>query len=280
MDYLNDIRTFDAKFEKSPSNNGFSWGYADKELFRNALEKLPLAPQKPQLRILQTQTSHDPYLVPEKPLYERKFDQHLREYLDLNESEIANYTTYKDIYMTVLYADDAIREFMQAYQKRPEFENTIFIFTGDHRLPEIPMSSRLDRFHVPLMIYSPKIKRPAYLKGMSSHFEVTPSLLGFLDGQGILEMDPQGVWMGQVLDTAQTFQARLAMPLMRNKNQLLDYIGGEYMLSEGDLFIITDNLNIDPVNAPDIRNKLLGEFEEFKNKNNYMVETSRLLPLQ
>ncbi|MFC3881066.1 LTA synthase family protein [Algoriphagus namhaensis] len=280
IDHLNDIRTFDSKFEKSPSNNGFSWGYADKELIRDALQKLPLAPNKPQLRIIQTQTSHDPYIVPERPYYSEKFQKHLSEKLRLSIDQIEDYRVYQDIYMTILYADDAVKEFINEYQKRPEFKNTIFIFTGDHRLPEIPMASRLDRFHVPLMIYSPKINRPSYFKGMISHFEVTPSLLAFLEGQGFLEMETSMAWMGQVLDTAANFQAKLAMPLMRNKNQLLDYIGGEYMLSEGELFVISDNLNIDPAVAPNISNQLLGEFEEFKNKNNYMMETRRLLPLR
>lgn len=280
VDHLNDIRTFAPKYEKTPSNNGFSWGYPDKALVRDALEKLPLTPEKPQLRIIQTQTSHDPYIVPERPIYLDKFQKHLTENLGLSAEQIADYRAYQEIYMTVLYADDAVKEFITEYQKRPEFDNTIFIFTGDHRLPEIPMASRLDRFHVPLIIYSPKINRPSYFKGMSSHFEVTPSILAFLEGQGFLEMSPTMTWMGQVLDTSANFQAKLAMPLMRNKNQLLDYIGGEYMLSEGELFVITDNLNIDPIIAPEITNQLLGEFEEFKNKNNYMVETRRLLPAQ
>jgi len=35
-----DILGFDPKYEKAPSNTGFSWGYSAKKLFRNGLEKL------------------------------------------------------------------------------------------------------------------------------------------------------------------------------------------------------------------------------------------------
>jgi len=185
---------------------------------------------------------------------------------------------YEDIYMTLLYADDAVREFIEAYSKRPEFENTIFVFTGDHRLPEIPMSSRLDRFHVPLIIYSPLLERTAYFKGMSSHFEVTPSILAFLRENAGLKIPEIAAWQGQVLDTARLFQAKLSMPLMRNKNQLLEYIDGEFFLSEGQLFKISENLNIDPISDSDLTNKLNGQFEDFKNKNNYMIQTRKLLP--
>jgi uncharacterized sulfatase len=68
------------------------------------------------------------------------------------------------------------------------------------------------------------------------------------------------------------------MPLMRNKNQLLDYIHGEFFLSEGQVFLVSDGLNIDPIEDGDILNRLIGEFEEFKNKNSYMVQTRKLLP--
>jgi len=280
VDQLVDILGFDPKYEKAPSNTGFSWGYSDKELFRNGLEKLPTTSTRPQLRIFQTQTSHDPYIVPERATYQAKLRNHLRVNLGLNDVQTADYFSYEDIYMTLLYADDAVREFINAYSKRPEFENTIFVFTGDHRLPEIPMSSRLDRFHVPLIIYSPLLERTAYFRGMSSHFEVTPSILAFLRENAGLKMPEIAAWQGQVLDTARLFQAKLSMPLMRNKNQLLDYLDGEFFLSDGQLFKVSDNLSIDPITDSDLTNKLNGQFEDFKNKNNYLVQTRKLLPHQ
>ena len=62
----------------------------------------------------------------------------------------------------------------------PEYRNTIFILTGDHRLPEIPMSTRIDRYHVPLLIVSPLLKQPRMITAVSSHFDVAPSLLALL----------------------------------------------------------------------------------------------------
>lgn len=277
VDQLEDESTFDPKYEKTPSNSGFSWGYPDKALFQNGLEKLPSSKNGPELRIFQTQTSHDPYIVPERPVYEQKFESHLRNYLNLSSNKIAEYQTYRDIYMTVLYLDDAIRLFFEEYQKRPEYANTIFIITGDHRLPEIPMASRIDRFHVPLIIFSPLLERNAAFRGISSHFEITPSLLAFLRENAKIKTPENMIWQGQVLDTARTFQSQLAMPLMRNKNQLLEYLSGEYFYSDGQVFVITEKLNIDPVTDPDLLTKLTGEFEEFKNKNNYMVQTRKLL---
>jgi uncharacterized sulfatase len=206
-------------------------------------------------------------LVPERELYLAKLQSHLKDYLSLSQEQITEYMAYQDIYMTVLYADDAVKLFIDEYKKRPEFENTIFVITGDHRLPEVPMSSRIDRFHVPLMIYSPLLKRRDYFKGISSHYEITPSILAFLEKNVGIQVPEEVIWQGQVLDTARTFQSKIAMPLMRNKNQLLDYIHGEFFLSEGQVFLVSDGLNIDPIEDGDILNRLIGEFEEFKNKN-------------
>lgn len=273
-----DIDDFDPKYEKMPSSNGFSWGYGDKEIFSNGLSFFPKDIEKPQLGIFQTVTSHDPYLVPERDYYSRKFEDHLKNYLKLPASKMPEYRSYQDIYMTILYADDAVRDFIAEYKKKPQFENTIFVFTGDHRLPDIPMASRLDRFHVPMIIYSPLINRPTYFKGMTSHFEVAPSILAFLQAQVGIQVPEEEIWMGQVLDTSRVFQSKIAMPLMRNKNQLIEYLDGEYFLSDDQLFVITDGLNIDPIEDQSVRNKLSGQFEDFKNKNNYMVQTRKLLP--
>ncbi|MBA4298904.1 uncharacterized sulfatase [Algoriphagus alkaliphilus] len=277
---LEDESTFLPQFNKTPSKSGFSWGYPDKDLFLNGLQKLPSERTAPQLRIFQMQTSHDPYIVPEREFYQEKLQNHLRNYLNLSNAKISEYMSYQDIYMTILYADDAVKLFINAYKNRPEFSNTIFIITGDHRLPEIPMVSRIDRFHVPLLIYSPLLKRRDYFKGVASHYEITPSLLAMLEKQNLVTLPEEVIWQGQVLDTARNFQSLLAMPLMRNKNQLLDYIHGEFFLSDGQVFLVSDGMNIDPIEDNDALNRLNGEFEEFKNKNSYMVQTRKLLPIR
>lgn len=277
---LEDESTFLPQFNKTPSKSGFSWGYPDKDLFLNGLQKLPSERTAPQLRIFQMQTSHDPYIVPEREFYQEKLQNHLRNNLNLSNAKISEYMSYQDIYMTILYADDAVKLFINAYKNRPEFSNTIFIITGDHRLPEIPMVSRIDRFHVPLLIYSPLLKRRDYFKGVASHYEITPSLLAMLEKQNLVTLPEEVIWQGQVLDTARNFQSLLAMPLMRNKNQLLDYIHGEFFLSDGQVFLVSDGMNIDPIEDNDALNRLNGEFEEFKNKNSYMVQTRKLLPIR
>ena len=44
-------------------------------------------------------------------------------------------------------------------------------------MPEIPMKTKIDRYHVPLIIYSPLLKQPAQFESISTHFDITPSVI-------------------------------------------------------------------------------------------------------
>ena len=114
---LIDITRFDPKYKKMPPANGFTWGYGDKEIFSNGLSFFPKSDGNPQLGIFQTITSHDPYLVPERAYYSAKFEDHLSNYLNISEDKKSEYREYQDVYMTILYADDAVKDFITTNKK-------------------------------------------------------------------------------------------------------------------------------------------------------------------
>jgi phosphoglycerol transferase MdoB-like AlkP superfamily enzyme len=92
---------------------------------------------------------------------------------------------------TVNYVDSQIKEFMQASKKEPWFDNTIFIFTADHtnhtELDDAkkinPSNVNLDEFHVPLIIYAPKIIKPKKSHIVSSHNDIIPTIIDILGWQ-------------------------------------------------------------------------------------------------
>ncbi len=272
------LDSFDADFKVTPSTSGFSWGYPDKAMFQNGIRKIPEDSEKPRMSIFQTQTSHDPYIVPDQEIYNRMFLDHLTNTLKVTPDNMPGYLNYQEVYTSVIYADDAIREFFEIYRKRPNYENTIFIVTGDHRLPEVPMSTRIDRFHVPLLIYSPKLKRTKRMHGVTTHYEITPTLLSLLSNRFEMDLPSEVAWKGYVLDTSAVFRSLISNPFMRNKNQLLEYIDGEYVLSDNQLFILSDNMNLDPVEDIVIRDKLTMLFEDYKSSNSFVIDFNRIIP--
>lgn len=277
VDRILDMTSFDADFEETPSKSGFSWGYPDKAMFENGMRKLPVTSTQPQISIFQTQTSHDPFLIPDEEKYHAMFESFIQNDKTLP-LQVEEYRKYKNMYTSILYVDEAIREFFKTFQKLPKYENTVFIITGDHRLPEIPLATTIDRFHVPIIIYSPKLNRPKRMNGVTSHFEITPTILSLLENRFDLDLPSKVAWKGYVMDTSATFQSKISHPLMRNKNQLLDFISGEYVLADNQLFRLYDNMGLEPVTDVAMKEKLQSEFATYKNSNRFATENNRILP--
>lgn len=278
VDRILDMASFDADFEETPSKSGFSWGYPDKAMFENGMRKLPVNIQQPQISIFQTQTSHDPFLIPDEEKYFAMFENHIINELKVSSLKLAEYRNYKNMYSSILYVDEAIKEFFEAYQKLPKYRNTIFVITGDHRLPEIPLATTIDRFHVPIMIFSPKLNQAKRMHGVTSHFEITPTLLSLLENRFELNLPSKVAWKGYVMDTSATFQSKISNPLMRNKNQLVDYISGEYVLADNQLYRLFDNMGLEPIIDVSMKEKIQSEFETYKNSNRYATGNNRIIP--
>ena len=140
--------------------------------------------------------------------------------------------------------------FLHDHAKQSDFKNTIFIVTGDHRMPEIPMKTKIDRYHVPLIIYSPLLKQPAQFESISTHFDVTPSVIAMLKNRYHIETPSLVSWLGSGLDTSRAFRNIHAYPFMQTKTEIIDFIAENKMLNDDDLFRISSTMDLDFENDP------------------------------
>ncbi|RXM52779.1 MULTISPECIES: LTA synthase family protein [unclassified Chryseobacterium] len=117
--------------------------------------------KQPFMTTVFTASSHHPFKIPEK--YQGKFKKGKIE-----------------MHEPIQYTDYAIKKYFETAKKQPWFNNTIFVFTGDHTnqiyYPEYEKA--MNRFAVPLVLYSPN---PAYqLKGenqeMAQQIDIYPTL--------------------------------------------------------------------------------------------------------
>jgi phosphoglycerol transferase MdoB-like AlkP superfamily enzyme len=272
-----DINKFGSGYVKTKANSGgFSWGYPDAEIFKKTLSTLD-GKKQPRLDIIMTLTTHEPFDFPSKNEYLKKVDSisQSNTNLELSKKQIS---TYKDIFACLLYTDTAIKNFMQAYAKRPEYKNTIFIITGDHRLIPVAQKDKLCRFHVPLLIYSPLLKKTASFKSVSSHWDVTPSLLSFLTTNYKLNKIAKTTWMSQGLDTVRQFRNIHKIPLMRSKGSINDYIYKDYLYSEGSLYKIKANFEIEKVNDKKLLATINDSLLEAKKLNAYLTKKNKIIP--
>lgn len=273
-----DSRKFGANYTKLPSTaNGFSWGFGDHEIFRRYLEEIKTKTDTPRMDVMLTIAMHDPFNIPDQENFNHKFELRL-EGLNLSERIKSFNQQYSKQLASVLYFDESIRYFFSEISKTKEFANTIFIITGDHRMPEIPISSQIDRFHVPLVIYSPMLKKANKFSSVVSHFDITPSIVAMLNQAKYINRPTAASWIGHGLDNSVEFRSLQTYPLMRNKNEILDLLSNDHFLSSQTVYQISPDLNIDPLENGNRQKELKDELDNFIRKNNYACKNNRLIP--
>lgn len=286
LNYFLDYQGIDVIVNKEWISNKFGtqydaganyWGYDDKTLFEIATMAGDTALAEPRLEIYHSLQSHSPFTVPDEQAYARKFDARLDE-LVVSDSKKENLRRYRSELTTLLFTDYALRSFMDEYRDRDSYSNTIFIITGDHWLIPVPQTSRISRYHVPIIIYSDLIKEPVQFKSVNTHANITPTLTNYLRESAHISMPDSVHWIGQTMDTTRTFQNIHSLPLMKNKNQLSDYISSSYFLSDNNLYEIGNGLSLTSADDSEKKVELMEKLANFRSKNVFSTEHDRLYP--
>lgn len=275
--HIIDENKFGFEFEKAANDNkGFSWGYPDSELFKKMLSTLD-EKNEPRLDVLLTVSNHEPFSFPNKNIYTSNAENIFKNKKN-NTISTTIFNTNKDVFSALNYVDNSLEKFFNDYQKRADFQNTIFIITGDHRLIPIEQKDELCRFHVPLIIYSPLLKKPQRFQSISSHWDVTPSLISFLKNNYHIKTKNQTSWMGNGLDTTKNFRNSHQIPLMRYKGSFKDFVFKEYFYSDEILYKINKNFDITEINDSKILKQVKDSFAYFKELNVYLTKQNKILP--
>lgn len=265
-----DEDNFEDSYQKLPANSGgFTWGYGDKELFKNSFRFISKTKQ-PYFNIYLTVTTHEPFNIPNPSSYE----QRLQYFMAKNgNSQVAQ---NKDAFRCLMYTDDAIRNFIEEYKKRSEYNNTIFLITGDHRMIPVKHKNEIDRYHVPLLIYSPLLKTHKLFKSMASHDDVPSTFTAYLKNAYKMQMPDSVHWLGSGLTFETHFTNNKHIPIMRNKGQIADYVFGKYFITDGALQDLSDNLIQTQNRDEELTKKGEKYIEQFKNINDYVCSNNKL----
>ena len=155
------------------------WGISDKNLL--LLSSKILAKQnKPFFAVIQTADNHRPYTIPEEDL--REFRR-----VTVPADSLQKYGFESEAEMNAFrYTDFCYKKFIEAAQKEKYFDNTIFVFIGDHGIagnaenifPKVWTQQRLTGEHVPLLFYSPKLLPAQRIKNICSQVDVLPTVAG------------------------------------------------------------------------------------------------------
>jgi phosphoglycerol transferase MdoB-like AlkP superfamily enzyme len=159
------------------------WGISDLDLFREAHRVLQGERRKPFFAIIQTSGNHRPYTIPA--------DNGGFQVQSVDEAQAQKYGFHSTAaFNSYRFMDHSIGAFMEMARTGGYFDNTIFVFHGDHGLgreaahrPAFEKELFLTRNHVPLLFYAPgRLGAPRMIDRVASEVDVLPTIAG-LAGQ-------------------------------------------------------------------------------------------------
>ena len=176
---INGLKIFEEGSYKS-EDRADVWGIDDYELFRESdLELRKLHKEgKPFAAYIQTATNHMPFTVPEKK----------ESYIPLTENAISSSDLKKAGFdginrlNALRYLDFNVDKFLKRAKKSGYYDNTIFLFFGDHNTS----MSRVNEFkelydynlnvhNVPFFIHAPKYVKPEEIKEYTNLIDIIPT---------------------------------------------------------------------------------------------------------
>jgi phosphoglycerol transferase MdoB-like AlkP superfamily enzyme len=153
------------------------WGISDKNLFLQANDVFKQQ-KDPFFAVIQTADNHRPYTIPEEDKKSFALQNYptdtLKKYGFENNAELNAFR----------YTDFSFKTFIETAKKEPYFNNTIFVFVGDHGIrgdagnmfPEAWEKDGLTTQHVPLLFYAPVLLTPQRSDRTCSQIDLLPSV--------------------------------------------------------------------------------------------------------
>lgn len=170
------LKIYEEGYWKSPRMD--VWGISDHDLLQEA--NVLLEEQKePFISLIQLASFHSPFTVPDGIAgldYTTPDDEYLAKYALGSKKE----------YLALKFCDYALKKFFESAKKSRYYDNTIFIITGDHGMPQVSPSVEatysnlsLHEFQVPLIIHSPKyFPQGKIMKQAGGHIDIFPTAAG------------------------------------------------------------------------------------------------------
>jgi uncharacterized sulfatase len=270
--------TFPEKYPKIMVGDYF-WGLNDKDLVTRTLEVIDSLPQSSRIDIIYTGSTHSPFIISESELYANRLKHLIAENLS-DTKDIAFFTQYKKYFETLLFADDALQNLFAGYEQRPNYENTIFILTGDHTMSEIPVENVFDQYHVPLIIYSPRLKIPEIFMSVNSHLDIAPTLLAFLQTQHHIPMPKTNAFIGKSLDTCKRFRCLQPILMMNDERQIEPILYDKYLIINELLYELDEQLVPSAISNEGLKKYMQSLIQNFTALNNYTWMNNRLVPVK
>lgn len=264
------------KKQESFTNN---WGHADGDLLQKSwadYQKQPAA-RKRRMDVFLTISTHEPYLIPNqahyKALVRKKIGKlsHPTAYQRSVSKEAAKFATF-------VYVDEQLKAYFKKAQQDPDFDNTIFFIFGDHG-SELCVQDNLSRFKIPLLIYSPLVKKPETFRAVSTQLDLAPTVLNYLIKAHQLKLPETVPFMGRELDFNTSYRNKRSLILSTVEGfKNAHMVHRDHFLFHNQLYRIGKDLTISPLKNEQLQRQLSAQREQYNFMTEYMVSGNHLMP--
>lgn len=255
---------------------GISLGYPDKELFKRYHSTIQ-QDTIPNLDILVTLSTKEPYQIPEMELYVDKVNKILSK-KNFKGKAKRIVSKHEELFASFIYTDEAIEEFFLVEKERSSYNNTIYIITGSHYTSALPQNNALSRYRVPLIIYSQLIKSNREFYEIASHADIVPTLLSMLNEKYQIDIPEEVAWLGSNLQSQKDLLSQKQIPLLRSSGNIQDYILGSHFLTDGSVYKMDVNLNLSESKDEKAIEAIKEDFNYFKGVNSYVTVQDKIIP--
>jgi phosphoglycerol transferase MdoB-like AlkP superfamily enzyme len=239
-----DLNLFEEGSYDSP--NVDVWGISDLSLFHEANAVLAKATQ-PFFAIIQTSGNHRPYTIPDdnegfKVWTEDDLPGDVQNYGFASLEELNSFR----------FMDHSIGHFIETARKEPYFDNTLFVFFGDHgihaptghHVPAYEAQLNLQGLRVPLVLYGKSvINKAKVFATIASEVDVLPTIAS------LTETSYLDTTLGRDLTDESYSNERYAFTIEHGSDRTIGLLSDEYYLqmqSDGSNLRLHDLKSNDP----------------------------------
>ena len=210
--------------------------------------------------------------------YEQRVRSIVEQAPELIDKERDNVLKNLNIYACFLYLDQSLKRLFDYYASRPDFANTVFVITGDHRMAPVLPGISLRYYNVPMIVYSPLVKQPKTMQAVVSHLDVTPSFNAYLHANYNYDIDDHCHWLGTSFDTVSSFRNTRKLAFMRNNRDVVDYLSDGYFINRNNLIKLDPFIIGYSFDNEKLYQQYKAELDDFELVNRFVVQHDVLMP--
>jgi phosphoglycerol transferase MdoB-like AlkP superfamily enzyme len=253
------------------------WGIPDNDLFHQAQLDFNKSnyTTKNRFDVFLTISTHDPYVYPNKVAYTQVASQRISQ---INDSKTRNSLLPKASELgSFCYTDEALRTFFEREKKLPNYENTIYILTGDHG-SELCALDPVSNYKVPLLIVSSLLKSPKRMNNIVSHLDIPPTILSLLHHEYNSEVPMEVPFVGKELDMRSGFHNQRSFVFTTSQLKTSDLYQNGIFFIGNNCYSTNHELKPTKINSHQLKRYFKRQLTYYQRFSRYTINQNKLIP--